>query len=70
MNINLGQQTAHVTLSERNLRDLLREYERSPFTAGLRRLCEDGTTLYVAVEADSRHYGTRTPGPGIDADRS
>lgn len=67
MNINNGQGTAHVTLSERTLRDLLRAYERSPYAASLRRTCEDGTTLYVTVESDEQHYANRQPGPGIDA---
>ena len=67
MNINLlmGGSTANVTLSERNLRDLLRAFERNPHTASLRRQCEDGTLLYVTVEADERHYNGREPGPGI-----
>jgi hypothetical protein len=67
VNINLGQGTANVTLSERNLRDLLRAYERNPRTASLCRLCEDGTHLYVTVEGDDQHYVNRHPGPGIDA---
>jgi hypothetical protein len=67
VNINLGQGTANVTLSERNLRDLLRAYERNPHTASLHRLCEDGTFLYVTVQADDVHYNGRVAGPGIDA---
>lgn len=69
MNINLGQSTANVTLSERNLRDLLRAFERNPHTASIKRLCEDGTTVYVTVESDDEHYRGRKPGPGIDADK-
>jgi len=65
VNINLGQGTANVTLSERNLRDLLRAYEVQPNNTVLRRRCEDGTLLYITVESDEKHYVGREPGPGF-----
>jgi hypothetical protein len=70
MNINNGQGVANVTISERNLRDLLRAYEAGQ-VASIRRVCEDGTALYLTVEPDDIHYRNgRVPGPGIAADRN
>lgn len=69
MNINNNGNRVHVTLSVRNLRDLVRAVERGD-TAALRRTCEDGTTLTVEVESDEDHYRNgRIPGSGIDANK-
>jgi len=66
-----------VTLSERNLKDLLKQTVEGdnpflvadPATAQLVRSCEqpDGTFLFlrVVVEPDDVHYGERVPGPGV-----
>jgi hypothetical protein len=57
-----------VTLSERNLRDLLAQFEDDRLEgsvprADLRRRMGN-VTLVVQVEGDPAHYGTRTPGIG------
>ena len=59
-------QAAYVDLSERNLRDLLKEFEQHPRNASLVKYFHDGTFLRVRVEDDTEHYGDKTPGPGIN----
>jgi len=71
VNVNQKQHEVTVTLSERNLKHLLKAltvfgvgapgYE--PF---LERLCEDGTFLRVVAQNDDEHYERREPGPGFD----
>ena len=57
-----------VQLSERNLRDLMAQFEddrfvgRAPY-ADLHRLC-GGIRLHVEVIGDAAHYGDRVPGIG------
>ena len=52
----------YVALSERNLRDLLAQYEANGY-ASLHRV-SGGNFLHVRVEDDADHYGDRHPGPG------
>ena len=66
MDLYLGTDTAVlVTLSERNLRDLLRQFDKFR-AADLRRLTDEGF-LVIQVEENDRHYGDREPGPGCFA---
>lgn len=57
-----------VELSERNVRDLLAQFEddrligTAPY-ADLRRRCDD-ISLHVAVLSNEAHYGDRVAGPG------
>ena len=73
----MGVRTVHVTLSERNLRDLLAAYEDGALdlrteAALVRRddhgespLCDTAaTTIRIAVEDDDTHYAARDAGPG------
>jgi hypothetical protein len=53
----------YVTLSERNVRDLLAQFEAGDSDAGLHRWTENGL-LSVGIQADDAHYGNRKPGPG------
>lgn len=52
-----------VTLSERNVRDLLAQFEAGDPDAGLHRWTENGM-LSVGIESNEKHYGDRKPGPG------
>lgn len=65
MNVERGEGIVSVTLSRRNLTQILEALDRG-FTTGIRRRCEDGTALYVRAEEDAVHYGERQPGPGLD----
>ena len=53
-----------VSLSERNLQDLIDQRENGRETPALSRMTEDGYLLTVRVEADDYHYAGREPGPG------
>jgi hypothetical protein len=58
----------HVVLSERNLRDLVAQFEDDRLegtapSADLHRRVGN-TTLEVVVQGDEAHYGSRTPGIG------
>ena len=71
MNVNQNQNKVTVTLSERNLKHLLKALEvfeadapgLAPF---LVRVCENGTRLTVVAQPDDEHYERREPGPGFD----
>ena len=66
MEMHLGTDAAVlVKLSERNLRDLLRQFDEFQI-ADLRRLTDEGF-LVIQVEENDRHYGDREPGPGCFA---
>lgn len=57
-----------VTLSERNLRDLLAQFEDTRYvgvapTADLHRRCGD-RMLHIQVTGDAAHYADREPGRG------
>jgi hypothetical protein len=79
MNVTLKDQVL-VTLSLRNLKDLLKQVELgSEFVDGKLRLAqlirscagpEDGESVFlrVVVESDDYHYGDRAPGPGYYGD--
>jgi len=63
--------TVSVTLSERNLSQLLAALEAFEqgvpgFSPTLSRRCEDGTFLTVVAEPNDEHYERREPGPGFD----
>lgn len=70
MNVSVNGNVVHVTLSERNLTQLLAQ-RQLPFEnslgadPALHRLCEDGTFLIVSAQTDSEHYERREPGPGF-----
>ena len=67
MNARTEPNFVHVTLSERNLNDLVAAFQRQPNAATLRRMCENGMMLLVTIEADDKHYKDgRKPGPGIN----
>jgi hypothetical protein len=53
----------YVTLSERNVRDLLAQFEAGDVGAGLHRWTDNGM-LSVGIEANEVHYKDRDPGPG------
>jgi hypothetical protein len=53
----------YVTLSERNVRDLLAQYEAGDPDAGLHRWTENGL-ISVGIQSDEVHYKDRKPGPG------
>jgi hypothetical protein len=59
-----GATMVNVTLSERNLRDLLAQWDSGRERPVLSRLTEDGYMLIVCVEPDSMHYARRDPGEG------
>jgi hypothetical protein len=63
MKIIKGDARVYVTLSKRNLEQLLAGISSQ---AGLVRTCEDGTTLHVLGEEDEAHYQGRQPGPGLE----
>jgi hypothetical protein len=74
MNVEMDG-AVRVTLSERNLRDLMQQASdgTNPFVdnvnvkAQLIRRCatpNGDVVLLVQVEDDAMHYGDRTPGPG------
>lgn len=52
-----------VTLSRRNLVDLLAQLEKNGH-GSIARLCADGVYCTVTVEENELHYGDRKPGPG------
>jgi hypothetical protein len=54
----------HVTLSEKNLDDLVAQRAAGRNEPTLMRAQEDGTNLIVSVESNDLHYETRAPGPG------
>ena len=56
--------TVVVSLSRRNLVDLLASLEASPEGARLVRMTGE-TLLFVLAEEDEKHYKGRTAGPGI-----
>lgn len=53
-----------VSLSVRNLRDLLAQAEANGGHGSLVRTLPNGGTLAVRVEPNAVHYGNREPGPG------
>ena len=72
INSNVEAESVFVTLSERNLKHLLKALEvfeadapgLAPF---LVRVCENGTRLTVVAQPDDEHYERREPGPGWEA---
>ena len=55
-----------ITLSRRNLKDLLAQLLQEPLLdSGLVRRCEDGVLLQVRAERDRDHYHDRPAGPGF-----
>lgn len=66
MNITTNGPIIHVTLSKRNLEHLLKAHELNVGVPTLKRVTEDGTNLYVTVEADAEHYQDRDADPGFD----
>ncbi len=53
----------YVSLSERNLRDLVAQYELNDYASLHRNV--GGALLHIRVEEDAKHYGDdRVPGPG------
>jgi hypothetical protein len=67
MNITIHDSIVNVTLSRRNLLDLLvaLTLDEPGKTPRLVRTTPTGLTLYVTAEADQEHYNGRTAGPGI-----
>ena len=65
MNHTKSGDFVYITLSERNVKQLLQAHERG-YAAGLVRRTEDGTRLYVRIESDTEHYKDREAGPGLD----
>ena len=65
MNLKIHSQgVVEVTLSERNIRELLQAFEsKSDEPALFRKI--DNRVLYIRVESDNEHYLGRKPGPGI-----
>lgn len=71
MNVKLDDGPVDVTLSRRNLLELLAELDslrdedgdmRPGDPATLARVCGEGLFLRVTAEEDDVHYGDRTPG--------
>lgn len=60
--VNEGHFGVTVTLSQRNLVDLLAQLQ-SKGAGALHRMTDNGY-LVVVAESDAAHYGDRTPGPG------
>ncbi len=63
MNISYDEPHAVITLSERNLRQLLGGLERDG-KAALSRQC-GALTLVVVAQKDDQHYDGRIPVPGV-----
>lgn len=64
MNAKLTDANVTVTLSLRNVHDMLRAFERGNDST-LIRTTEAGITLRVSIESNEKHYAERRPGPGI-----
>jgi len=62
---NGGNSELFVTLSRRNVTQLLEALDRGYAEGTIHRRCEDGTILHVRVEEDADHYKNREPGPGL-----
>lgn len=66
MNANVDAMFAHVTLSKKNVTDLLAALEANHPTPSLQRMLPDGVFLKVTIETDEDHYKDgRQPGPGF-----
>lgn len=62
MDVRYDDGAARVELSERNIRDLVEQFDTFGL-AELHRMTDNGY-LQVLVVPDTQHYGEREPGPG------
>lgn len=65
MDISRNNHMIAVTLSRRNLEQLIKALNEKGSDCGLVRVCENGDTVYVFAQEDKDHYKGREPGPGI-----
>jgi hypothetical protein len=66
MTATIVENTVHVKLSTRNLRDLQAILDDKDLPGrSLRRIGENGVFLVVEVEDDAKHYEGHKPGPSV-----